>query len=150
MKAVLRLYEALELRDAERVQRLFAGDLEWWFHGPPSHQHMKRLLTGEDDDFHFLIHSVEAFGAATVVAEGTDPTGSVLWVHAWTVADGLITHVREYFNSSVTITRVASGNASAASGKSSSASGDARCFAVWKSRLAGSAGKSLPGLVLAI
>ncbi|PKA66879.1 Wound-induced protein 1 [Apostasia shenzhenica] len=99
---------------------------------------MKRLLTGgEDDGFQFVLYSIEAFGS-TVLAEGSAGGGStaVFWVHAWTVADGVITQVREYFNSSVTVARVATGVGN--------------CKAVWKSRLAGAAGKSLPGLVLAI
>lgn len=45
--AVLELYAAINSRDAVTVHRLLAPDLEWWFHGPPAHQHLKRLLTGE-------------------------------------------------------------------------------------------------------
>ena len=45
---VLRLYEALNARDHASVHSLLAPDLEWWFHGPPAHQHMMRLLTGAD------------------------------------------------------------------------------------------------------
>ena len=137
---MLQLYEAIERRDAERVQSILAADLELWFHGPRSNQHMKRLLTGTaDDDFHFLIHSVDAFGP-NIVAEGTDSAASVFWVHAWTVSDGVITQLREYFNTSLTVTRVPSATASAA----------AHCLPVWQSRLSTTDGKSLPGLVLAI
>lgn len=143
-EAVLQLYDALETRDVERVQRLLAPNLEWWFHGPPSHQHMKRLLTGEDDKFRFLIYSVEVLGS-TVVAEGTDLAGSVFWAHAWTASDGLITQVREYFNTSLTVMLVG-----VDSGKSSSSSAAGHCQPVWQSRLPRFAGKSLPGLVLAI
>ncbi|KAH0465278.1 hypothetical protein IEQ34_005381 [Dendrobium chrysotoxum] len=137
-EVVLQLYEALGERDAERVQTLLAPDLEWWFHGPRSHQHMKRLLTGEEDNFHFVIHSVDAFGP-TVIAEGTDLTDSVVWVHAWTVSDGIITQVREYFNTSLIVTRVPTDASSASN-----------CLPVWESRLSINAGKSLPGLVLAL
>ncbi|KAG0483601.1 hypothetical protein HPP92_011685 [Vanilla planifolia] len=142
-EVVLQLYDALEERDGYRVQRLVAPDLEWWFHGPPFHQHMKRLLTGEDDSFKFLIYSVDDFGS-TVVAEGTDVAGSVFWAHAWTVSDGLITEVREYINTSLTVARLG-----VDAGKSSS-SAAGYCQAVWQSRLPSFAGKSLPGLVLAI
>ncbi|PKU67986.1 Wound-induced protein 1 [Dendrobium catenatum] len=93
---------------------------------------MKRLLTGEHEKFHFLIHSVQAFGPK-VIAEGTDLSGSDFWVHAWTVSDGIITQVREYFNTCVTVTRV----------------GDYG-LPVWQSTLHESVGKSLPALVLAI
>ncbi|KAH0454637.1 hypothetical protein IEQ34_016561 [Dendrobium chrysotoxum] len=130
--AILHLYKALENRDGDQVQKLLPSHLEVWFHGPPSHQHLKLLLTGEDDNFHFLIHSVEPFGR-TVLAEGTDPTGSVFWVHAWTVSDGVITRVREYINTAVTVTRITG-----------------RYFPVWRSKLSRNAGKSLPGLVLAL
>ncbi|PKA67244.1 Wound-induced protein 1 [Apostasia shenzhenica] len=143
-EVVLQLYEALELRDAEVVQLLIAADLEWWFHGPRSHQHMKRLLTGDDDNFHFLIHSVDAFGP-TVIVEGTDLAGAVLWVHAWTVSDGVITQVREYFDTSLTVTRVGSSSSSA-----TTPAAGGHCLPVWQSRLPGSSGRSLPGLVLAI
>ncbi|MFS7957275.1 putative wound-induced protein Wun1 [Helianthus anomalus] len=37
---VLQLYHALSSRDVDTVQKLLAPDLEWWFHGPPSHQYM--------------------------------------------------------------------------------------------------------------
>ena len=43
---VLRVYEALNACDARRAQELLAPNLEWWFHGPPTCQHMTHLLTG--------------------------------------------------------------------------------------------------------
>ncbi|KAG0477023.1 hypothetical protein HPP92_013864 [Vanilla planifolia] len=132
---VLELYEALGARDSERMKRLFADDIELWFHGPPFHQHMKRLLTGIKDNFQYLRYSIENVGA-TVVAEGTDLSGFVFWVHAWTVSDGLITQLREYFNTSLTVTSV------------NSVAGYHQC--VWRSRLPTYAGRSFPGLVLAI
>ncbi|KAK6156069.1 hypothetical protein DH2020_010317 [Rehmannia glutinosa] len=97
---VTALYEALKSRDAEAIQKILAPDLEWWFHGPPSHQFLMRLLTGEQEsDFRFVPHSISAFGP-TVLAEGFDQSRSIAWVHAWTVTDGIITQVREYFNTS--------------------------------------------------
>ncbi|KAK4774473.1 hypothetical protein SAY86_009408 [Trapa natans] len=57
-----------------------------------------RLLTGSPsaavDTFQFVPHSVTSFGS-TVLSEGCDPTGSITWVHAWTVSDGIITQVSE-------------------------------------------------------
>ncbi|XP_062189910.1 uncharacterized protein LOC133892936 [Phragmites australis] len=141
---VLRLYEALNTRDHAAVQSLLAPDLEWWFHGPPKHQHMMRILTGgavnnnntssSSSSFRFVPRSVEAFGS-TVIAEGPPPPaeGKVYWVHAWTVGpDGVITQLREYFNTDLTVTRLAA----------------AKC--VWQSHRPDSATNSLPGLVLAI
>ncbi|CAL9055200.1 unnamed protein product [Musa banksii] len=157
--AVLTLYEALNVRDVERVQQLLAPDIEWWFHGPPEHQHMMRMLTGADYEettaataFQFKPERVAAFGS-TVVAEGSGPDADTAWVHAWTIApDGIITQVREYFNTSLTITRVAADSASksAASCSSSSSSGSAHGTPVWESSRPERAGKSFPGLVLAI
>jgi len=169
---VLRLYEALNARDARRAQELLAPDLEWWFHGPPARQHMMRLLTGAEKGsggFVFSPRSVDAFGS-TVIAEGADDARQLYWVHAWTVGpDGVITQLREYFNTDLTVTLL-SGAASAknaaiaaappkqdaASSSSSSSAPSAgtssstgpKCL--WQSRRADRAHKSLPGLVLAI
>ncbi|XP_057800944.1 wound-induced protein 1 [Salvia miltiorrhiza] len=102
------------------------------------------LLTGDkDSDFSFVPHSVAAFGP-TVLAEGFDPTRSIAWVHAWTVTDGIITQVREYFNTSLTVTRI--GNAD----QSDCSIATLYCPSLWESSLPGRVGKSVPGLVLAI
>ncbi|CAM0145071.1 unnamed protein product [Urochloa decumbens] len=142
---VLRLYEALNARDPGGVQALLAPDLEWWFHGPPKHQHMMRLLTSgggssaaasSNNKFVFSPRSVDAFGS-TVIAEGppTPAAATAYWVHAWTVGpDGVITQLREYFNTDLTVTRLAA----AAS----------KC--VWQSHRPDRNTNSLPGLVLAL
>uniref|UniRef100_A0A453I9N8 Wound-induced protein 1 n=1 Tax=Aegilops tauschii subsp. strangulata TaxID=200361 RepID=A0A453I9N8_AEGTS len=84
---------------------------------------MMRLLTGAgtNAEFRFSPRSVDAFGS-TVIAEGSaDGAGQLLyWVHAWTVGpDGVITQLREYFNTDLTVTRLsaaaATNNASAGS-----------------------------------
>ncbi|XP_059428971.1 senescence associated gene 20-like [Corylus avellana] len=112
-----------------------------------------RLLTGSSpsspkDSFHFLPQSVFAFGS-TVLVEGYDKESSVSWVHAWTVADGIITQLREYLNTSLTVTRFGlsqpiSSPAVASSSQPSSAN---KCQSVWQSQLSD---KSAPGLVLAL
>ncbi|GFP86585.1 wound-induced protein 1 [Phtheirospermum japonicum] len=141
------LYAALNRRDAQAIQKILAGDdLEWWFHGPPSHQFLMRFLTGEQDStFRFVPHSIAAFGP-TVLAEGFDQSRSIAWVHAWTVADGIITQVREYFNTSVTVTRIGKTDQSDCSSIVSRLS----YHSIWESSLPGRGGKSVPGLVLAI
>ncbi|AQL07312.1 uncharacterized protein LOC100192467 [Zea mays] len=177
---VLRLYEALGSCDARRARKLLAPDLEWWFHGPPTRQHMMRLLTGADHQRHmsggggggfaFSPRSVDAFGSTVVAEGGADDARQLYWVHAWTVGpDGVITQLREYFNTDLTVTLLA-GTASAKkaappkkqqdaassstssssppSAASSSAAAGSKCL--WQSRRADSAHKSLPGLVLAI
>lgn len=148
-RVVLALYEALSARDVDKVQKLLASDLEWWFHGPPSQQFLMRLLTGtatsDKDLFNFVPQSVAAFGS-TVIVEGSDPTRNINWVHAWTVTDGIITQVREYFNTSLTVTRI--GNADQSD--ISAAITHLHCPSVWESSLSSQVGKSVPGLVLAI
>ncbi|KAF3615182.1 Wound-induced protein 1 [Capsicum annuum] len=88
---VLALYEALSSHDVVQVQKLLASDLEWWFHGPPSHQFLMRILTGtaksDHVSFQFLPKTIDVFGSIVLV-EGCDPTRSITWVHAWTVTDG--------------------------------------------------------------
>ena len=155
-EVVLAFYEALKSRDVDTVHKILARDLEWWFHGPPSHQFMIRLLTGEQKDsdvpFEFSPISITPFGNI-VVAEGFDTSRPISWVHAWTVTDGIITQVREYFNTSLTVTRL--GNQSQPSDFKSKSSTTTEitpvhCPPVWESSLSDQIGKSVPGLVLAI
>lgn len=157
---VLALYEALNARDADKVQTLLALDLEWWFHGPPSHQFLMRLLTGTDSDdsgFKFNPQSTVAFGSL-VLAEGCDHSRSIFWVHAWTVSptDGVITQVREYFNTSVTVTRLGNNNNEQSQpsdqnhNQISPVQSHHHCQPLWESSLSNRVGKSVPGLVLAL
>ncbi|KAI3793257.1 hypothetical protein L1987_35873 [Smallanthus sonchifolius] len=145
---VLQLYHALSSRDVQTVHKLLAPDLEWWFHGPPSHQYMMRLLTGTDNEdaesFEFVPLSVDAFGS-TVIVEGCDPDRQISWIHAWTVNScGIITQVREYFNTSLTVTRFGTNSSKSVSITS------LHCPSLWESTLSNRVGKSVPGLVLAI
>ncbi|KAF6152649.1 hypothetical protein GIB67_008086, partial [Kingdonia uniflora] len=142
IRVVRALYEALSARDVVTVHRLLASDIEWWFHGPPVHQHMMRLLTGassislsSEASFLFLPVSVTAIGP-TVLVEGCNKERSISWVHAWTVTDGIVTQVREYFNTSLTVTRF----------ETSSSNSCFHCLPLWQSKLSGDG----PGLVLAI
>ncbi|URE11634.1 hypothetical protein MUK42_34886 [Musa troglodytarum] len=137
-EAVVReLYEAINRRDVARVHRLLAPDLEWRFHGPPERQHLRRLLTGEEEEE--VPRRSPPSVRSIVRAEGCGP-GAVVWIHAWTVGPGgVITQVREYFDTSLTVTRFGGDSALAPTDGS-----------VWESRLHRRARKSLPGLVLAI
>ncbi|KAI7744358.1 hypothetical protein M8C21_013811 [Ambrosia artemisiifolia] len=110
-----------------------------------------RLLTGTDTQdthcFNFVPHSVDAFGS-TVIVEGCDLDRQIFWIHAWTVnSSGIITQVREYFNTSLTVTRFATTKSN--SSKSVSIT-SLHCPSVWESTLSNRVGKSVPGLVLAI
>jgi ketosteroid isomerase-like protein len=154
---VLILYEAMNTGDVRRAQQLLEPDLEWWFHGPPARQHMMRLLTGAESGatgaFAFSPRSVQAFGS-TVIAEGADDARQLYWVHAWTVgADGVITQLREYFNTDLTVTLLsatAKNAIAAASMDAASPSSSSGTKCLWQSRRDDRANKSLPGLVLTI
>ncbi|XP_008369311.2 wound-induced protein 1, partial [Malus domestica] len=165
-RVVLALYDALSSRDVDTVHQIVAPDLEWWFHGPPTHQFLMRILTGsQKEPFQFVPQSFASFGP-TVLVEGCDCDCSISWVHAWTVANGVITGVREYFNTSLTVTRLgnntqnnspASSSKSSPSGFSSNSSSSStaeitsfHCPSVWESSVSNRVGKSVPGLVLAI
>ncbi|KAK8517180.1 hypothetical protein V6N13_092466 [Hibiscus sabdariffa] len=156
---VLALYAALNTRDVDAVHRILAPDLEWWFHGPPTHQFLMRLLTGASHDgsfrFEFDPLSLTTFGS-TVIVEGCDHSRSNSWVHAWTVTDGIITQVREYLNTSLTVTRLGNPSQSPPSDYNPSSSSSTveitslHCPSVWESSFSSRVGKSVPGLVLAI
>lgn len=177
------LYEALSLRDVATVHKLVAPDLEWWFHGPPTHQYLMRLLTGASSDtssggrnnlknkkqqdscFRFVAQTIVSFGP-TVLAEGCDDARSIAWVHAWTVTNGVITQIREYFNTSLTVTRFGDSTATVTNSDPSSPSTldyesasppsstaeitPLHCPYLWESSVSDWVGKSVPGLVLAI
>ena len=76
------------------------------------------------------------------------------WVHAWVVTDGIITQVREYFNTSVTVTRLSNTHAPSTSTAAVAAEEEAPssvpCTCVWQSKVCESMGKSVPGLLLAL
>ncbi|KAL8050099.1 hypothetical protein ABFX02_06G061100, partial [Erythranthe guttata] len=147
---VTALYDALNRRDSVAIQQILAPDLEWWFHGPPTHQFLMRLLTGvQESNFRFLPHSISAFGP-TVLAEGFDQSRSIAWVHAWTVsADGIITQLREYLNTSLTVTRIGNSDCTTTT-TTTTGIVSLHCPSVWESSLPDRVGKSVPGLVLAI
>lgn len=134
------LYMALGGGDKETVAGLLAGDLEWWFHGPPQCQHMMRVLTGESahTEFKFEPRSITAIDDR-VIAEGWEGA-QVYWVHVWTLKDGLITQFREYFNTWLTVRDLRP------------LGWEARHVSptLWQSGPRDLAHRSLPGLVLAI
>ncbi|XP_027336133.1 wound-induced protein 1 [Abrus precatorius] len=107
-----------------------------------------RMLTGDstvaDDNFRFVPQSIASFGSIVIV-EGCDTARAISWVHAWTVTDGIITQIREYFNTSLTVTRIAGTDEIVPV-----SSGTGRLPCVWESSVSGRVGKSVPGLVLAI
>ncbi|QCE01030.1 hypothetical protein DEO72_LG7g2321 [Vigna unguiculata] len=130
--------------DTNTMHRLLAPDLEWWFHGPPSHRHhLVPHLTATTTTYTkpvLVPDLIVGFGSVTI-AEGFDETNLVWWVHAWTTtADGVITEIREYVNTSVTVTRLGFHG-------SDDVVASAMCQSVWQSKLSD---ESVPGLILAI
>ncbi|CAN6351402.1 unnamed protein product [Urochloa humidicola] len=115
-----------------------------------------RLLTA-GAGLPFKVRSLDAFGP-TVLAEGTDATGALYWVHAWTVGPGgRVTEVREYCNTALVVTRLAGGGGAGAGDDAGVAAAAAAACSqsqsseqVWQSRLPDRARRNLPGLVLAI
>uniref|UniRef100_A0ACD5WSE9 Uncharacterized protein n=1 Tax=Avena sativa TaxID=4498 RepID=A0ACD5WSE9_AVESA len=109
-----------------------------------------RLLTGgagAAPGIPFIVRTVEAFGS-TVLAEGTDATGLLYWVHAWTVGPGgRVTEVREYCNTVLLVTRL---GRAAADETTAYSQLRPRSQHVWQSRLPDLARRNLPALVLAI
>ncbi|KAL5709842.1 hypothetical protein ACHQM5_020479 [Ranunculus cassubicifolius] len=147
LKLVLGLYDALSKGEVEKVEKLLDSDIEWWFHGPPCHQqHLLHLLTGGATKDSFLfVPSTATLIESIVLVEGFDQKNrAVSWVHAWTVNDnGVITQVREYFNTSLTVA-IFDKCSSSSSISSPAAHHQSIC---WQSKLTG---ESVPGLVLAI
>ncbi|KAI3913429.1 hypothetical protein MKW98_003908 [Papaver atlanticum] len=182
-RTICALYESLSARDIETIERLLASDIEWWYHGPPAHQYMMRFLTGtssncntgsrtsstsslssvddhedieDSSSFLFVPSSITAFDSLVIV-EGCDLSRLVSWVHVWTVSDvnGIVTQVREYFNTSLTIARFEhnwnnSNTNQPSSSRQSQTSRLVNSAAVWESKLSSTIGISVPGLLLAI
>ncbi|KAI3891745.1 hypothetical protein MKX03_020883 [Papaver bracteatum] len=168
-RTIQALYKALNVRDVETIQRLIASDIEWWYHGPPGHQYLMQFLTGTmssspssddhediEDSFSFVPSSITAFGSLVIV-EGCDLNRVVSWIHVWTVSDdnGIVTQLREYFNTSLTIKLYLVESKRYLYHKSTYrllqlTSSPLVNSAVWESKLSSTIGKSVPGLLLAI
>lgn len=155
-RLVVKLYEALNSGDSDTVVNIVAPQLEWWFHGPPSHQFLMQMLTGtghshsNNNTFRFVPDSITCFGN-TVLVEGCDNNLCISWVHAWTLTDdGIITQVREYFNTSLTVTRFDSDSDSDSDSEITTHSHSHSLPCLWESTLSNRVGKSVPGLVLAL
>lgn len=138
-KAILRLYVALESKDGETVRKILAPDIEWSFHGPPRYRYLARLLTGEPDCelecVKFKPYAITALGNKLVVESRGDETP--YWIHVWTVEKGIVTQVREYFDTTLTVTdfQVCEKNFPSP---------------IWESSVVKRKGKSMPGLLLSI
>ncbi|KAK7301623.1 hypothetical protein RJT34_12492 [Clitoria ternatea] len=102
-KTVKTVYKALRDGDTERLAKLLGAELKWWYHGPPHSQHMMKMLTGESryKAFKFRPRRIRAVGDHVII-EGWEGAGEY-WVHVWTLKQGIIAQVREYFNTLLTV-----------------------------------------------
>lgn len=127
--------------------KIVKADLEWRFHGPPSCQHLMRILTGHIECyFTFSPLSITALGHNLVVAEGRgDESG--YWVHVWTVEEAscMVTQLREYFNTSVIVSEFKAAPPTVVQKKKACSQSP-----LWQSNIGKSKQNLMPGLVLAI
>ncbi|KAH9309781.1 hypothetical protein KI387_037692, partial [Taxus chinensis] len=138
-RVVEQLYIALGDGDVDTAGKILAAELEWWFHGPPRCDHMMRLLTGASTHLQFSFNpkSITAKGTKVFV-EGRE-NESLYWVHVWTVNDGIITQLREFFNTSLVARDFTP------SSFSPLPRGElAACLPVWQSEFGKSLGNSMP------
>ncbi|XP_010683577.2 senescence associated gene 20 [Beta vulgaris subsp. vulgaris] len=148
-KAIVQdFYYALSKGDGENVSKHLASDLEWWFHGPPQCQHMRRVLTGESayPEFRFKPRSITTIDEDRVIVEGWEGAHAY-WVHVWTLKGGLMTQFREYFNTALTVRDLRPHNSGWEIGPINEKG------TLWQSHISGSGLSgtgSMPGLVLAI
>ncbi|XP_028768956.1 wound-induced protein 1-like [Neltuma alba] len=136
-KAVKMLYKALRHGDREKVTKLVAPNLEWWYHGLPNFHYMMKMLTGESmqSAFKFRPRRIRTVGERVIV-EGWEEAAGAYWVHVWGLKQGIITQFREYFNTLLTVVLRVSEN-----GK------EAR---LWQSMPRARLNGSLPDLVLVV
>ena len=137
-------YEALDIHNGRRVMDMLASqDLEWCFHGPPHEQHLMKLLCGISPSSiiktAFVPTNIQSIGNRVFVeGEGKQGTqhANKCWVHVWTIRDGKIAKLREYFNTSLTVLNQSSHLAP--------------CNTIWESQLGQTNRKSMPSLILAL
>ena len=139
-------YEVLASNEVAAVSLMVTVDLEWRFHGPPHCQHLMRLLTGESRrvEFKFKPRSVTAIGDRVIV-EGWQGS-KAYWAHVWTLEDGIMTQLREYFDTWLTvIVRVSS------VGKEEGGGDDGyEIVQIWQSEPKPRSNRFLPDVVLPI
>ncbi|KAJ7549017.1 hypothetical protein O6H91_07G036700 [Diphasiastrum complanatum] len=108
-----------------------------------------RMLTGADrlGSFSFaplLLCTIDD----KVFVEGHDTSSKVCWVHVWTVVGGVVTELREYFNTSVTVTGIDSSTFTTKTSQKAPKIADSEEFStLWESELSR---RSIPGFILAI
>ncbi|XP_073393191.1 senescence associated gene 20 isoform X2 [Physcomitrium patens] len=143
-------YNALASGNTVLVNSLLAKDLDLWFHGPPCHQHMSKLLTGIISFRSVtLIPSSILATHNIVIVEGESFCQEVAWVHIWTVKEGKLVQLQEYWNTAVSI------NSSACLTSDSCCSKrqlplQSTSPIIWQSKLWHDVNNTKPGLILTI
>ncbi|KAG0591304.1 hypothetical protein KC19_1G165000 [Ceratodon purpureus] len=137
-------YNALAMGNTGLLSHLLAEDLDLWFHGPRCHQHMSKLLTGVTS--HRSVALTPSSILATrnfVIAEGV--CGEVAsWVHIWTVEEGKLIQLREFWNTAVWVSFIAC----VASDSGTLLEPPSPIF--WTSKLWHAVGGTKPGLLVTI
>lgn len=101
------IYEAISKEDVIALKSFLSIELDWWYHGPPGHQHMKFLLTGITRCKAYIFNPNEIWVVGNnIFVEGPGRTPSGSWVHIWTVKDNLCVALREYSNTAIMVTNV--------------------------------------------
>ncbi|MED6120561.1 hypothetical protein PIB30_021882 [Stylosanthes scabra] len=148
-KIVKSLYKALcRGGDTVEVEKIVGKDLEWWYHGPPHWHHMMKALTGKStrDCFEFRPRRTKAIGDDLVIVEGWEGVGEH-WVHVWGLKQGIISQLREYFNTLITVVVVVRVGDHDEDGGGCKGEEEAR---LWRSTSWARVHGSLPELVLVI
>ncbi|KAG0579135.1 hypothetical protein KC19_4G075300, partial [Ceratodon purpureus] len=137
------LYEAILKEDVVALKSYLSLELDWWYHGPPGHQHMKFLLTGISrcKAYVFNPDEIRAIGNRVFV-EGPGRTPSGSWIHIWTIKDNLCVVLREYSNTAIMVTNVTP--------IKEGSIGTHDVFFLWQSRLARIRDANIPSIVLTI
>jgi hypothetical protein len=140
---VRKLYESISKENIATLKSCLSSELDWWYHGPPGHQHMKFLLTGITRCKSYIFNPNEIWTIGNrvfVEGPGKAPNGS--WVHIWTIKDNLCVVLREYSNTAIMVTNVTP------SINEQLETHDVPY--IWQSRLARIRDMNKPGIVLAI
>lgn len=141
---ISKLYEAISKEDIVSLKSYLSLELDWWYHGPPGHQHMKFLLTGITWCKTYVFNPNEIWVIGNrVFVEGLGRTPNGSWVHIWTIKDNLCVVLREYSNTAIMVTNVAP-----SLDEQSKNHHDVPY--IWQSRLARIRDMNKPGIVLAI
>lgn len=136
---LLRLFHtAMAANNVGVLKSLLADDLEWWFHGAPCQQYMRRLLTGRRSFRSITLAPMRMVAwCDKVFVDGCGPEQGTYWAHVWTIRGGRLVELREFWNIGVVLVRELA------------SSSERRLCAVWESKL-WNADMSTPGLILSI